>query len=95
MPSVPNGRTIQPDNNNDLAYLKNSTLNAKTDQCNALTGATRTNCWGALDQWQTDKLASWAVVSNSNFVDYTAPNAHNYKYNGAFAGVELGLFYQS
>jgi len=89
------GRTIGPDNNNDLAYLKSNALNAKTDACNAMSGTARTNCWGAEDQWQTDNLASWATISATNFVDYIAPNAHNYKYNGPFASAELGLLYQS
>jgi peptide/nickel transport system substrate-binding protein len=90
-----NGRTIGPDNNNDLAYLKNSTLNSKTDACNKLAGSARTNCWGALDQWQTDTLASWATISATNFVDYIGPNAHNYHYDGPFASASLGLLYQS
>ena len=90
-----NGRTIQPTNNNNLAYMKNTTLNAKTDACNKLTGSARANCWGALDQWMTDKIAPWATISATNFVDYIGPNARNYKYNGPFASVELNLFYQS
>jgi peptide/nickel transport system substrate-binding protein len=90
-----NGRMIQPANNNDLAYMNNPTVNKKTDACNKLAGSARTNCWGALDQWMTATIAPWATIANTNFVDYVAPNAHNYKYNGPFASVELNLFYQS
>jgi ABC-type oligopeptide transport system substrate-binding subunit len=90
-----NGRTITSNNNNDLAYLKNSTINSKTDACNKLTGSARVNCWGALDQYQTDKVAAWGTLSATNFVDYIAGNAHNYKYDGPFASAELGLLYQS
>jgi len=90
-----NGRTIVANNNNDLAYLQSSPINTKTDACNKLTGSSRTNCWGALDQYQTANIAAWATISATNFVDYIAPNAHNYKYDGPFASVELGLFYQS
>jgi peptide/nickel transport system substrate-binding protein len=90
-----NGRTIVSSNNNDLAYMKNSTVNSKTDACNKLAGSARTNCWGALDQWMTDKVAPWATISATNFVDYIAPNAHNYRYDGPFASAELGLLYQT
>jgi len=88
------GRTITSANNNNLAYMKNSTLNAKTDACNKLTGSARTNCWGAEDQWMTDNVAPWATISATNFVDYISGNARNYKYNGPLASVELNLFYQ-
>jgi peptide/nickel transport system substrate-binding protein len=90
-----NGRTIQATGNWDLAYMKNSTVNKKTDACNKLTGSARTNCWGALDQWMTDKVAPWATISATNFVDYISANAHGYRYNAPFASVDLGLFYQS
>jgi len=90
-----NGRTIQPSNNNDLAYMNNSTINSKTDGCNKLTGSARTNCWGTLDQYMTDKIAPWATISATNFVDYISGNAHNYRYDGPFASAELGLLYQT
>jgi peptide/nickel transport system substrate-binding protein len=89
------GRTIGPDNNNDLAYINNSTLNAKTDACSKLAGSARTNCWGAEDQWMTSNLAPWATENSANFVDYISDNAHNYRYDAPFASVELGLLYQS
>jgi peptide/nickel transport system substrate-binding protein len=90
-----NGRTIQATNNNDLAYMNNSTVNKKTDACNKLTGPTRANCWGALDQWMTDKVAPWATISATNFVDYISANAHGYQYDAPFASVDLGRLYQS
>jgi peptide/nickel transport system substrate-binding protein len=90
-----NGRTIRASGNTDLAYMNNSTVNAKTDACNKLAGSARTNCWGALDQWMTDKIAPWATISATNFVDYISANAHGYRFNGPFASVDLGLLYQS
>ena len=90
-----NGRTIAPYNNTDLAYMNNSTVNRKTDVCNKLIGPARTNCWGALDQWMTANVAPWATIASYNFVDYIAPNAHNYRYDGPFASVDLGVLYQS
>jgi peptide/nickel transport system substrate-binding protein len=90
-----NGRTISAWNNNDLAYMRNSTVNKRTDACNKLVGSVRTNCWGALDQWMTANVAPWATIAATNFVDYIAPNAHNYRFNGPFASVDLGLLYQT
>jgi peptide/nickel transport system substrate-binding protein len=90
-----NGRTIQPSNNNDLAFMNNRTVNRRTDACNKLTGSARNDCWGALDQWMTANVAPWATISATNFVDYIAPNARNYRFNGPFASVELGLLYQT
>jgi peptide/nickel transport system substrate-binding protein len=90
-----NGRTITATNNTDLTYMNNSTVNTRTDECNKLTGTARANCWGALDQWMTANVAPVATISAVNFIDYIAPNAHNYKYDGPFAGVDLGLLYQS
>ncbi len=90
-----NGRTIVASNNNDLAYMKNKTINSRTDACNKLTGSARTNCWGALDQWMTANVAPWATENASNFVDYIAPNAHGYVYDSPFASAELGLLYQT
>jgi hypothetical protein len=75
--------------------MNNSTVNAKTDYCNKLTGSARTNCWGALDQWMTANVAPWATTLSTNFVDYIAPNAHGYKFDAPFGSVDLGLFYQS
>jgi len=89
------GRTIVSENNNDLAYMNNHTLNTKIDSCNKLVGSARTNCWGSLDQWMTSSIAPWATIYAGNFVDYISGNAHNYKYNGAFASADLGLLYQS
>jgi len=89
------GRTIGPNNNNDLAYLNDATLNAKTDHCNSLTGSARVNCWGAEDQWMTANITPWAVENASNFVDYIGPKTHNYHYDAPFASAELGLVYSS
>jgi peptide/nickel transport system substrate-binding protein len=90
-----NGRTIVATSNNDLAFMNNRTVNAKTDACNRLTGAARVNCWGALDQWMTGNVAPWATELSTNFVDYISANAHGYVFNGSFGSVDLGDLYQS
>jgi peptide/nickel transport system substrate-binding protein len=90
-----NGRTIRPNNNNDLAYMNNATVNRRTDACNKLSGSARANCWGALDQWMTANVAPWATLAAVNFVDYIAPNAHNYHFDAPLASADLGLLYQS
>jgi peptide/nickel transport system substrate-binding protein len=90
-----NGRTIVATSNNDLAYMNNSIVNSKADYCNKQVGATRTNCFGLLDQYNTANVAPWATTLSTNFVDYIAPNAHGYHFDGPFGSVDLGLFYQS
>ncbi|HUJ55751.1 MAG TPA: ABC transporter substrate-binding protein [Gaiellaceae bacterium] len=89
------GRTITKNNNNNLAYFSNKTFDQKLDKANALSGAARAKAWGQLDQWVMKNYAPWAPIENTNVVDYLAPNAKGYVFDGPFGSIDLGDFYQS
>lgn len=89
------GRTIGPNNNNDLAYFNNRKYNAMVDHANSLSGTARSKAWGTLDQWVMKNFAPWAPIENANVVDFLSANAHGYVFDGPFGSIDLGAFYQS
>jgi peptide/nickel transport system substrate-binding protein len=87
------GRNIHAQNNNNLAYLNDATLNQKIDAANALTGNARAKAFGQLDIYTTSKLAPWVVVDNRNQRDFVAPNVAGYLFQPAYAAMDLGTMY--
>jgi peptide/nickel transport system substrate-binding protein len=87
------GRNIHAQNNNNLAYLNDATLNQKIDAANALTGSARSKAFGQLDIYTSSKLAPWVVVDNRNQRDFVAPNVAGYLFQPAYAAMDLGTMY--
>jgi peptide/nickel transport system substrate-binding protein len=87
------GRNIHAQNNNNLAYLNDATLNQKIDAANALTGSARSKAFGQLDIYTTSKLAPWVVVDNRNQRDFVAANVAGYLFQPAYAAMDLGTMY--
>jgi ABC-type oligopeptide transport system substrate-binding subunit len=87
------GRNIHAQNNNNLAYLNDATLNKKIDEANALTGNDRAKAFGQLDIYTTSKLAPWVVVDNRNQRDFVGPNVAGYLFQPAYAAMDLGTMY--
>jgi ABC-type oligopeptide transport system substrate-binding subunit len=88
-----NGDNIHDENNNNLAYLNDASLNKKLDAANKLTGDARYNTYGALDVSISRDIAPWASVDNRNQRDFVSSRTGGYVFQSANGFADLITFY--
>jgi len=88
-----NGNNIHDDNNNNIAYFDNSTVNAKLVAANKLIGAARYKAYGDLDVLITKSFAPWAAYDNRNDREFTSSKIGGYIFQPAQASADLNTFF--
>jgi peptide/nickel transport system substrate-binding protein len=87
------GRAIASSNNNNLAYFNEPSLNTKIDAANELSGPTRSQSWGKLDNSTMTDYAPWAPMDNRNVRDFVGPKTAGYLFVPAYGSMDLGTLY--
>jgi oligopeptide transport system substrate-binding protein len=88
-----NGNHIQDENNNNLAYLNDKSLNEQLAQANKLTGDARYNRYGNLDVFITKNIAPWVTTDNRNQRDFVGKTAGGYLFQPANGFADILTMY--
>jgi len=88
-----NGNNIHDNNNNNLAYFDNPSINAKLVSANKLVGAARYKAYGSLDVLITTQYAPWAAYDNRNDREFTASRVGGYLFQPANAAADLNTLF--
>jgi len=88
-----NGKNIQEQNNNNLAYLDSKQLNQQLVAANKLTGDQRYNRYGNLDVFITKNLAPWVSTDNRNQRDFIAKRVGGYLFQPANGFADIVTLY--
>jgi peptide/nickel transport system substrate-binding protein len=88
-----NGKNIASNNNVNLAYLNDPTLNRRLDAANKLVGAARYKAYGNLDVEITKNYVPWVSVDNRNVREFISKRVGGYLYQPANASADLNTFF--
>ncbi len=88
-----NGNNIHDNNNNNLAYFNNGSINQKLARANKLVGAARYKAYGDLDLEITKKYAPWASYDNRNSREFTSARVGGYLFQPANASGDLNTLF--
>src|SRR5262249_36948695 len=78
------GRSIQDQNNTNLAYLNSAKLDKAMDAAANLTGAARAQAYQKLDYQIMKNYAPWVPYATSNVPVFVSARVHNYVYSNYF-----------
>ncbi len=87
------GTTIHDQNNNNLSYINDPTLNKAIAEDNKLSGDARLKAFGKLDVQTMTRLAPWAPIDNRNQRDFISAKVGGYLFQPAYASMDLGALF--
>jgi peptide/nickel transport system substrate-binding protein len=64
-------------------------VDAKLNQCEVLSGASRVNCWVAFDKYMMTDVVAWVPYMWGNYVNITAPDVTRYVVDQATGSISL------
>jgi len=88
-----NGNNIHADNNNNLAYFNNASVNKLLDQANRKVGPARYSAYGNLDVLISKNYAPWAAYDNRNEREFVSKRTGGYLFQPANASADLNTFF--
>jgi peptide/nickel transport system substrate-binding protein len=88
-----NGNNIHADNNNNLAYFNNASVNKLLAQANTKVGPARYKAYGNLDVLITKNYAPWAAYDNRNEREFVSKRTGGYLFQPANASADLNTFF--
>jgi ABC-type oligopeptide transport system substrate-binding subunit len=88
-----NGNNIHADNNNNLAYFNNASVNRLLAAANRKVGPARYKAYGDLDVLITKNYAPWAAYDNRNEREFVAKRVGGYLFQPANASADLNTFF--
>jgi ABC-type oligopeptide transport system substrate-binding subunit len=88
-----NGNNIHEDNNNNLAYFNNKSINNQLDAANKKVGPARYSAYGNLDVLISKNYAPWAAYDNRNEREFVAKRVGGYLFQPANASADLNTFF--
>jgi ABC-type oligopeptide transport system substrate-binding subunit len=88
-----NGNNIHADNNNNLAYFNNASVNKLLDAANRKVGPARYSAYGNLDVMISKNYAPWAPYDNRNEREFVAKRVGGYLFQPANASADLNTFF--
>jgi len=88
-----NGNSIHADNNNNLAYFNNGSVNRLLAAANRKVGPARYKAYGSLDVLITKNYAPWAAYDNRNMREFVAKRVGGYLFQPANASADLNTFF--
>ena len=88
-----NGNNIHADNNNNLAYFNNASVNKLLDQANRKVGPARYSAYGNLDVLISKNYAPWASYDNRNEREFVSKRTGGYLFQPANASADLNTFF--
>ena len=88
-----NGNNIHENNNNNIAYFNNASINAKLVAANKKIGAARYKAYGDLDLEITKNHAPWASYDNRNTREFVSAKVGGYVFQPAQASADLNTFF--
>ena len=88
-----NGNNIHDNNNNNLAYFNNASVNAKLAAANKKIGAARYKAYGGLDLLITKQYAPWASYDNRNLREFISDKIGGYLFQPANASADLDTLF--
>jgi ABC-type oligopeptide transport system substrate-binding subunit len=88
-----NGNNIHADNNNNLAYFNNGSVNRLLASANRKVGPARYKAYGNLDVMLTKTYAPWASYDNRNLREFVSKRIGGYMFQPAYAAPDLGAFF--
>jgi ABC-type oligopeptide transport system substrate-binding subunit len=88
-----NGNNIHADNNNNLAYFNNASVNRLLAAANRKVGPARYKAYGNLDVMLTKTYAPWASYDNRNLREFVSKRIGGYMFQPAYAAPDLGAFF--
>ena len=88
-----NGNNIHENNNNNIAYFNNASINAKLVAANKKIGAARYKAYGDLDLEITKNYAPWASYDNRNAREFISSRVGGYLFQAAQASADLNTFF--
>jgi len=88
-----NGNNIHDNNNNNLAYFNDNSINAKLAQANKKIGAARYKAYGDLDLQITKQFAPWASYDNRNLREFISAKIGGYLFQPANASADLNTLF--
>jgi ABC-type oligopeptide transport system substrate-binding subunit len=88
-----NGNNIHENNNNNLAYFNNASVNAKLAAANKQIGAARYKAYGDLDLQITKQFAPWASYDNRNLREFISAKIGGYLFQPANASADLNVLF--
>jgi len=88
-----NGNNIHDNNNNNLAYFNNASVNAQLAQANKKIGAARYKAYGSLDLQITKQYAPRASYDNRNLREFISAKIGGYLFQPANASADLNTLF--
>jgi len=88
-----NGNNIHADNNNNLAYFNNASVNKLLDKANRKVGPARYSAYGNLDVLISKNYAPWASYDNRNEREFVSKRTGGYLFQPANASADLNTFF--
>jgi ABC-type oligopeptide transport system substrate-binding subunit len=88
-----NGNSIKDDNNNNLAYFNNASINKQLAAANKLSGDQRYKTYGKLDVNITSNYAPWVSWDNRNTREFIGSRVGGYLFQPAQAAADYNTFY--
>jgi ABC-type oligopeptide transport system substrate-binding subunit len=88
-----NGNNIHADNNNNLAYFNNASVNNLLSAANKKIGPARYKAYGNLDVLITKNYAPWAAYDNRNEREFVSKRTGGYLFQPANASADLNTFF--
>jgi hypothetical protein len=79
-----NGKNLQPEHNNNVAYFNDPAFNKKMNAAALLSGPKRYSTYGALDIDIMKNGAPWAVRSNFNSRIFLSSHVGCFVYNAIY-----------